>query len=161
RTRARRERGAGRAVPRRQDGLARLLRRPGDEGDERRRRPARRERAGTRQARRVKIVRFDPSRPIAQHGSSGAAVAGIARVDGPAQVVYIRLDAGGVLGEHPAATAQLFLVVTGSGWVRAGADRRDVAAGSGAFWEPNELHESGTDDGLTAIVVEAESIELV
>ena len=61
----------------------------------------------------------------------------------------------------PATVAQLFLVVAGSGWVRAGADRRDVAPGSAAFWEPNELHESGTEDGLTAVVVEADSIELV
>jgi quercetin dioxygenase-like cupin family protein len=109
----------------------------------------------------VKIVRFDPSRPITEHGSTGATVAGIARIDGRTQVVCIRLDPGGVLGEHPATVAQLFLVVAGSGWVRAGADRRDVASGSAAFWEPNELHESGTDDGMTAVVVEAESIELV
>jgi quercetin dioxygenase-like cupin family protein len=109
----------------------------------------------------VKIVRFDPSRPITEHGSTGATVAGIARIDGRTQVVCIRLDPGGVLGEHPATVAQLFLVVAGSGWVRAGADRRHVASGSAAFWEPNELHESGTDDGMTAVVVEAESIELV
>jgi quercetin dioxygenase-like cupin family protein len=109
----------------------------------------------------VKIVRFDSTRPITQHGSTGATVAGIARVEGRAQVVCIRLGPGGVLGEHPATVAQLFLVVAGSGWVRSGADRRDVTAGSGAFWEPSELHESGTVDGLTAVVVEAESIELV
>ena len=109
----------------------------------------------------MKIVRFDPSRPITQHGSTGATVAGIARMEGRAQVVCIRLESGGVLGEHPAVRAQLFLVVAGSGWVRAGAHRRDVAAGSGALWEPDELHESGTDDGMTAVVVEAEAIELV
>jgi quercetin dioxygenase-like cupin family protein len=109
----------------------------------------------------VKFVRFDPSRPITQHGSTGVTVAGIARMEGRAQVVCIRLEPGGVLGEHPAVGAQLFLVVAGSGWVRAGADRRDVAAGSGALWESDELHESGTDDGMTAVVVEAKSIELV
>ena len=109
----------------------------------------------------MKIVGFDPSRPITQHGSSGATVAGIARLEGSAQVVCIRLEPGGRVGEHPATIPQLFLVVAGSGWVRAGADRRDVAAGSGALWEPDELHESGTEDGMTAVVVEAESIELV
>jgi quercetin dioxygenase-like cupin family protein len=109
----------------------------------------------------VKIVRFDPSRPITQHGSTGATVAGIARMEGRAQVVCIRLEPGGVVGEHPAVGAQLFLVVAGSGWVRAGGHRRDIAAGSGALWEPDELHESGTDDGMTAVVVEAEAIELV
>ena len=109
----------------------------------------------------MKIILFDPSRPITEHGSSGATVAGIARLEGSAQVVCIRLDAGGRVGEHPATIPQLFLVVAGSGWVRGGADRRDVVAGSAVFWEPNELHESGTDDGMTAVVVEAESLELV
>ena len=51
--RHRREPGPGRAVPRRQAGPARLLRRPGDEGDRRHGRPARRQRAGAREARRV------------------------------------------------------------------------------------------------------------
>ena len=109
----------------------------------------------------MRLVRFDPARLITQHGSSGASVAGIARISGSAHVVSIRLAPGGVLGEHPAVLAQLFLVVEGSGWVRAWEDRRDVAVGSAAYWEPNELHESGTEDGLTAIVVEAETIELV
>jgi quercetin dioxygenase-like cupin family protein len=109
----------------------------------------------------VKIVRFDPSRPITEHGSSGATVVGVARMDGRAQVVCIRLGPGGRVGEHPATVPQLFLVVAGSGWVRAGGDRHDVEAGSAAYWEPNELHESGTDDGMTAVVVEAESLELV
>ena len=45
----RREPGAGRAVPRRQGGPARLLRRPGDEGDRRQGRPARRQRRGSRE----------------------------------------------------------------------------------------------------------------
>ena len=46
----RREPGRGRAVPRRQGGPARLLRRPGDEGDRRQGRPARRQRPRPREA---------------------------------------------------------------------------------------------------------------
>ena len=54
--RDRREPGAGRAVPRRQAGPARLLRRPGDEGDRRQGRPARRQRRGVRrEARRASL----------------------------------------------------------------------------------------------------------
>ena len=50
------EPGPGRAVPRRQGGPARLLRRPGDEGDRRRGGPAGRERAGPRVARLARAL---------------------------------------------------------------------------------------------------------
>jgi quercetin dioxygenase-like cupin family protein len=109
----------------------------------------------------VKIVEFDPSRPITEFGSREASVAGIARAGGRTQVVCIKLGPGGVLGEHEAIGPQLFLVVDGEGWVRAGGEQRSIEAGRAAFWEDGELHETGTQEGLTAIVVEAESIELV
>ena len=61
--------------------------------------------------------------------------------------------------QHPAAVAQLFVVVSGSGWV-SGADgeREAIVAGQAVLWEPGEEHESGSDEGMTALVVEAESL---
>ena len=64
--------GAGRAVPRRQAGPARLLRRPGDEGDRREGRPARRERARAREARRIDSTDA-LARPPALVGAGGSA----------------------------------------------------------------------------------------
>lgn len=75
-------------------------------------------------------------------------------------VVLIDIGAGGVLGRHPAGAHQLFAVLSGSGWV-SGADgeRRPVSAGDIVALEPGEEHESGSDEGMRALVVEAEELE--
>jgi mannose-6-phosphate isomerase-like protein (cupin superfamily) len=96
---------------------------------------------------------------ISGFGSRGATAVPLTLPDGEAHVVVIRLVAGGVLGRHPASVDQVFAVVDGSGWV-CGPDgeRAPVAAGTAVYWSAGDEHESGTDDGLTAIVVEAERI---
>jgi quercetin dioxygenase-like cupin family protein len=110
----------------------------------------------------VKLVTFEPSREITQHSSSGATIAGIARASGEVGVALLRLDAGGVLGRHPAVGPQLFLVVAGEGRVEGGdKERRPIVAGTAAFWEDGELHETTTETGLTAVIVEAASLELL
>jgi hypothetical protein len=52
-------------------------------------------------------------------------------------------------------------VENGSGWV-SGADgeRQPIEAGEAVLWGQGEEHESGSDTGMTALVVEAESIDL-
>ena len=71
----------------------------------------------------------------------------------------MRLDAGGLIGMHPAATPQLLAVVDGEGWVR-GEDgpKTPIAAGGAVFWAEGEMHETGTDTGLVAIVVETKAL---
>ncbi|GAC1632862.1 MAG: hypothetical protein NVS4B2_18020 [Chloroflexota bacterium] len=72
-------------------------------------------------------------------------------------VACMRLEPGGSVGYHPTATYQLFAVVEGAGWVRAGdADRVSLTVGEAAFWDPGEGHEAGTETGMTAIVVEGD-----
>jgi quercetin dioxygenase-like cupin family protein len=77
------------------------------------------------------------------------------------QVVFIEIGPGGVLGRHPTGSHQLFAVVSGSGWV-SGADgeRAPIEAGNVVAWEPGEEHESGSAEGMTAIVVEAEELDV-
>jgi mannose-6-phosphate isomerase-like protein (cupin superfamily) len=61
---------------------------------------------------------------------------------------------------HPASVAQLFVVVSGSGRVRLeGGEEMPVVAGSVVYWGAGEMHESRADDGLVALVVEAERLE--
>jgi quercetin dioxygenase-like cupin family protein len=97
-------------------------------------------------------------RSITQFGSREAAVRGVTR---EGHVVVVEISPGGVLGRHPATVAQLFVVVSGSGWVR-GADggRVEIAAGEAALWEAGEEHESGSGQGMTALVVESERLDL-
>ncbi len=70
------------------------------------------------------------------------------------------IGAGGFIPRHPATGPQLFVVVEGSGWV-SGEDEKKVPIQSGraAFWEPGENHESGTDRGMKAIVVECHEFD--
>jgi quercetin dioxygenase-like cupin family protein len=70
------------------------------------------------------------------------------------------VGAGGFVPRHPAGGPQLFCVVEGRGWV-AGGDGQHVPieAGQAAYWDKGEIHESGTDDGMKAIVVECPSFD--
>jgi quercetin dioxygenase-like cupin family protein len=109
----------------------------------------------------VKLVAFDRKHAITHFDSRGATIAGVARCTGEARVSLLELAAGGIVGEHPTASAQLFLVVAGSGWVRVGEDRRAIERGQAVVWEAGERHESGSEGGLTAVVVEADALELL
>jgi GrpB-like predicted nucleotidyltransferase (UPF0157 family)/quercetin dioxygenase-like cupin family protein len=102
------------------------------------------------------VFRFDEeeSIPISQFGSrfrlaplTGDGTAG--RV----QLAY--LPPGGRVGRHPASSHQLFAVVAGRGWV-AGQDGapREITPGYAVRWHVGEVHEAGTDTGLTAVIVE-------
>jgi quercetin dioxygenase-like cupin family protein len=109
----------------------------------------------------VRVLDFDAGRAfaISGFGSRSARASPLTLPDGDAHVVCLRIGAGGVLGRHPASVAQIFVVVEGEGWV-SGTDGRRVAvtAGKAVYWEAGEEHESGTDSGMTAIVVEAERL---
>ena len=92
------------------------------------------------------------------HGSSNARVK---RLAGSAHVVVMEIEAGGVVGRHPAVGAQLFAVVRGTGWVSGGDGQREqISAGEAVLWEPGEQHESRSDEGMTVLVLEAESLEI-
>jgi|ERR1700730_7272477 len=60
---------------------------------------------------------------------------------------------GDSIGLHRAASAQILAVVEGDGWIR-GADetKTPIAAGGAVYWSEGEVHDTGTDTGLVAIV---------
>ena len=110
----------------------------------------------------VEIFRFDRAeRAISAHGSVGFTATRVASGDGSLTVTHLTVEPGGTIGTHPATSAQVFLVVSGSGWV-AGPDgaRVPVSAGDGVRWEAGEVHTSGTDTGFTAFDVSALSLSL-
>ena len=108
---------------------------------------------------RVRRAEEMATRPITAFESQGASVTHIAQEDN-VSVVRIELQAGGRLGMHPAACSQLFIVVEGEGTVLSDtAAPREVAAGTSIWWQEGELHETRSETGLIAIVVEAESLD--
>jgi quercetin dioxygenase-like cupin family protein len=71
----------------------------------------------------------------------------------------LHLENNGMVGLHQAPIPQLFLVVNGEGWVKGKEDREyKIRVGFAAFWEAEEWHETRTEKGLTAIIIESTSI---
>ncbi len=87
--------------------------------------------------------------------TSKVVISPIFGAEAPSRFACFHIGKGGFVPRHPATGPQLFAVVAGSGWV-SGSDSAKVAvqAGRAAYWEPGEVHESGTEEGMTVIVVE-------
>ncbi|MDR7318254.1 cupin [Brevibacillus nitrificans] len=110
----------------------------------------------------MKLFRFDQQvgRKIDRFDSAHATISRIMKTPGPVHIGCIHLDASGVVGYHPAVVPQLFLVVSGEGWVRGEEEERiPIAAGQAAFWITGEGHESGTEKGMVALVIEGEGLD--
>ncbi len=110
----------------------------------------------------MRMFRFDAevAHEITRYESHGVALGRAVRFVGDAQVGCFHIAPGGVVGYHEATTPQLFMCVAGEGWVT-GVDRRRVAIqpGQAAFWHTGESHESGSESGMTAIVVEGTNVD--
>jgi hypothetical protein len=99
-----------------------------------------------------------PGRAVDRFGSRFE-IAELLRATGGAHVAVARLPAGGMIGRHPAVSGQLLIVVEGSGWISGeGAERQPIAAGEGVFWGSGEQHETGTEAGLVAIIIEGPEV---
>ena len=76
------------------------------------------------------------------------------------KAAIFRLASGGRIVRHPATVPQILAVLEGQGRV-SGADGEfeTIAAGEAVFWEAGEVHETVSDDGLTALVLEAAELK--
>lgn len=72
------------------------------------------------------------------------------------KAAVFRLARGGRIVRHPATVPQILAVLEGEGRV-SGADGEfeTIAAGDAVFWEAGEEHETMSEHGLTALVLEA------
>lgn len=76
------------------------------------------------------------------------------------QAAIFRVAPGGGVLRHPATFPQVLAVLEGSGEV-SGADGvvEPIAAGEAVFWHKGEEHEMTSDAGLTALIIEGESLD--
>jgi hypothetical protein len=74
----------------------------------------------------------------------------------PVQAAIFRLGPGGRIARHPAEVPQILAVIAGAGEI-SGADDVfvPISSGEAVFWGEGEVHETETESGLTAIVLEA------
>jgi quercetin dioxygenase-like cupin family protein len=76
------------------------------------------------------------------------------------QAAIFRFEPGGRLRRHPSTYPQILAVLEGSGEV-SGANGVDepIGAGEAVFWHEGEDHETKSEAGLTALIIEGESLE--
>ncbi|QED47941.1 cupin domain-containing protein [Cytobacillus dafuensis] len=108
----------------------------------------------------MEIFRFDKSTgKYIDHYHSNFIMSRIVKTEKASQIGCMHLDANGIIGFHQAVVPQLLLVVNGEGWVRSDDGLKvKIKKGEAVFWEKGEGHETTTDTGLMAIVIESEEL---
>jgi quercetin dioxygenase-like cupin family protein len=88
--------------------------------------------------------------PLTQPSEEGALV----------KAAIFRFEPGGRIRRHPAADPQIFAILEGSGEV-SGADGHDqpIEAGEAVYLHEGEEHEMKSTAGLTALIIEGESLD--
>jgi hypothetical protein len=110
----------------------------------------------------MKIYRFDAEvgRKIDAFDSVNFVMSKVVHLAAEARVSCAHLGPDGRIGHHLAVVPQLMLVMQGAGWVRGeAADRIPLAVGHAVYWEQDEWHETTTDRGLMAIVIESKALD--
>jgi quercetin dioxygenase-like cupin family protein len=83
----------------------------------------------------------------------------IVQTNSAASIGCMHLGKNGLIGFHQAVGAQLLLIVSGEGLVSIDQEEYyKVQSGDAVFWEKDEWHETKSDNGLTAIVIESERL---
>ena len=83
----------------------------------------------------------------------------VIQTDKASNIGCMHLEANGIVGYHQAVVPQLLLVINGEGYVRNDEVQNiKVQPGDAVFWEKDEWHETKTDKGLTAIVIESSEL---
>jgi quercetin dioxygenase-like cupin family protein len=76
-----------------------------------------------------------------------------------ASIGCMHLGENGLIGFHKAVGPQLLLILNGEGLVSINQEEYyKVQPGDAVFWEKNEWHETKSENGLTAIVIESEEL---
>lgn len=110
----------------------------------------------------MRIFDFDKEtgREITQFNSKNSNFSKIIQHNNQIHIGCMYIGPDGILGSHPAPISQLFIVLNGQGWVIGKEGLRyHIQSGKAAFWEPGEKHESGSELGMTVIVIEGEDLK--
>lgn len=111
----------------------------------------------------MKIYRFDETggKAITQFDSRNVIISRIMWKSGSLSINVMFLGEDSLVGHHQAVEGQLFCVIQGRGWVQGDEHIEiEILAGQAALWEAGEWHETRSDSGLTAVVIEGDIHDL-
>jgi len=75
------------------------------------------------------------------------------------QAAVFRLAAGGRIARHPARCPQILAVLEGTGEVNGpNGQAEPIVPGDAVYWAEGEAHETRTDVGLTALIIEGDGL---
>ncbi|UCZ55092.1 cupin domain-containing protein [Bacillus shivajii] len=108
----------------------------------------------------MELFRFDKEvGKKVTHFQSNFVMSRIVKTEKDVQIGCMHLEANGIIGYHHAVVPQLLLVVAGEGWVQSDdSPKIRVKTGDAIYWKQGEGHETSTNSGLTAIVIESEEL---
>jgi quercetin dioxygenase-like cupin family protein len=103
-----------------------------------------------------RVSRLENVTTYETHGTSAVR---LAHGHGEAHAYLLQFEAGGAIGRHESGYGQLFIVLTGRGWV-AGHDglRAEIGTGDVVLFERGEHHAKGSDTGMTAMMVQVRDL---
>lgn len=104
----------------------------------------------------MKIYRFEleVGKEDEQFGSVKAIIARVLQLDDRAEINAVYIHPSEHLSIQQVMTQQLFLFVDGAGWVKSkSGEKKTVSQGQAVFWGESELPESGSESGMTAVII--------
>ncbi len=74
---------------------------------------------------------------------------------GESHAYVLHFAPDGEIGDHEAGFDQVFLVVSGSAWLRVDGDTVELDAGDAGFVPQGSMHAKGSAGGATAVMFQA------
>ena len=104
-------------------------------------------------------VAYSPDEPLLDRVTLAPLTAPL-RTGVPVQAAICRIAPGGKIRRHPATVPQILAVLDGAGEVCGADDEfQPIAAGEAVFWSAGEEHETRSDAGLTALIIEGPDLQ--
>lgn len=102
----------------------------------------------------------DIAKPITSFNSHGSSSVPLGSGVGSNHVYALYFEADSEIGPHPTGFSQLFLVVSGSGWVASDDGHRvSLESGEGAYFDKGELHSKGSETGMQVIMIQSDQMD--
>ncbi|WP_431026867.1 cupin domain-containing protein [Lysinibacillus sp. LZ02] len=105
----------------------------------------------------MKFFKFDMDLGMhVTHFDSNFFITPFAQLEAEAKISLFTLRENGGIGFHKAIVPQLLVVLAGEGYVRNDIDDFvQLSKGEAVLWEAGEWHETKSDNGLIALVIES------